>query len=160
MSQIIRFLASFTEIVVIQNACTNTTGCIGWKLNKKIYINNGYWSANLLDLLDHRNHRRIGAKSFAQNYENHQWLNTRTTKNIDVNTIKFTIQNGIKTITHNWCCGEIRRCWQLCNWIRLIGQTLLLHVITLKIRAPIIFLHAFATEPDSQSRKWRTMLSR
>ncbi|GFS85129.1 ATP-dependent DNA helicase [Trichonephila clavipes] len=40
--------------------------------------------------------------NIAENYKNHQWLSTRAilaAKNIDVNTINFTIQHGIPSET-------------------------------------------------------------
>ncbi|GFX41927.1 ATP-dependent DNA helicase [Trichonephila clavipes] len=40
--------------------------------------------------------------NIAQNYKNHQWLSTRAilaAKNIDANTINFTIQHGIPSET-------------------------------------------------------------
>jgi len=85
----------------------------------------------------------------AQNYKNHQWLSTRAilaAKNIDVNTINFTIQNGIpgETTTYKSIDTVVNQdevvnySTEFLNSLDLPGMPP--HVLTLKIGVPIILL--------------------
>ncbi|GFY08000.1 ATP-dependent DNA helicase [Trichonephila clavipes] len=103
-----------------------------------------------------------------QNYKSHQWLSTRAilaAKNIDVNTINFTIQHGILSETTTYkSIDTVENQDEVANYPTEFLNSLDLlgipqHVLTLKIGVPIILLRNInpprlcATEPDSQSRK-------
>ncbi|GFV65181.1 ATP-dependent DNA helicase [Trichonephila clavipes] len=87
--------------------------------------------------------------NIAQNYKNHQWLSTRVilaAKNIDVNTINFTIQHGIPSETTTYKSIDtvenqdevVNYPTEFLNSLDLPGMPL--HVLTLKIGVPIILL--------------------
>ncbi|GFU25446.1 ATP-dependent DNA helicase [Trichonephila clavipes] len=96
--------------------------------------------------------RRICAKVFpniAQNYKNHQWLSTRAilaAKNIDVNTISFTIQHAVPSETTTYKSIDtmenqdevVNYPTEFLNSLDLSGMPP--HVLTLKIGVPIILL--------------------
>ncbi|GFU70857.1 ATP-dependent DNA helicase [Trichonephila clavipes] len=87
--------------------------------------------------------------NIAQNYKNHQWLSTRAilaAKNIDVNTINFTIQHGIPSETTTYKSIDtvenqdevVNYPTEYLNSLELPGMPT--HVLTLKIGVPIILL--------------------
>ncbi|GFV39383.1 ATP-dependent DNA helicase [Trichonephila clavipes] len=87
--------------------------------------------------------------NIAQNYKNHQWLSTRAilaAKNIDVNTINFSIQHGIPSETTTYKSIDtvenqdevVNYPTEFLNSLDLPGMPL--HVLTLKIGVPIILL--------------------
>ncbi|GFV93748.1 ATP-dependent DNA helicase [Trichonephila clavipes] len=87
--------------------------------------------------------------NIAQNYKNHQWLSTRAilaAKNIDVNTINFTIQHGIPSETTTYkSIDTVENQDEVVNYPTEFLNSLDLpgmppHVLTLKIGVPIILL--------------------
>nr|XP_022912381.1 uncharacterized protein LOC111423374 [Onthophagus taurus] len=87
--------------------------------------------------------------NITQNYKNHQWLSTRAilaAKNIDVNTINFTIQNGIhgETTTYKFIDTVVNQDevvnypTEFLNSLDLPGMPP--HVLTFKIGVLIIIL--------------------
>ncbi|GFY20393.1 ATP-dependent DNA helicase [Trichonephila clavipes] len=87
--------------------------------------------------------------NIAQNYKNHQWLSTRAilaAKNIDVNTINFTIQHGIPSETTTYMSIDTAENQdEVVNYPTEFLTSLDLpgmppHVLTLKIGVPIILL--------------------
>ncbi|GFU77444.1 ATP-dependent DNA helicase [Trichonephila clavipes] len=83
--------------------------------------------------------------NIAQNYKNHQWLSTRAilaAKNIDVNTINFTIQHGIPSETTTYKSSDtvenqdevVSYPTEFLNSLDLPGMPP--HVLTLKIGVP------------------------
>ncbi|GFW35042.1 ATP-dependent DNA helicase [Trichonephila clavipes] len=87
--------------------------------------------------------------NIAQNYKNYQWLSTRAilaAKNIDVNTINFTIQHGIPSETTTYkSIDTVENQDEVVNYPTEFLNSLDLpgmppHVFTLKIGVPIILL--------------------
>ncbi|GFV55238.1 ATP-dependent DNA helicase [Trichonephila clavipes] len=87
--------------------------------------------------------------NIAQNYKNHQWLSTRAilaAKNIDVNTINYTIQHGIPSETTTYkSIDTVENQDEVVNYPTEFLNSLDLpgmppHVLTLKIGVPIILL--------------------
>ncbi|GFX49106.1 hypothetical protein TNCV_3077241 [Trichonephila clavipes] len=87
--------------------------------------------------------------NIAQNYKNHQWLSTRAilaAKNIDVNTINFTIQHGIPSETTTYkSIDTVENQDEVVNYPTEFLNSLDFpgmppHILTLKIGVPIIFL--------------------
>ncbi|GFU99553.1 ATP-dependent DNA helicase PIF1 [Trichonephila clavipes] len=87
--------------------------------------------------------------NIAQNYKNHQWLSTRAilaAKNIDVNTINFTIQHRIPSETTTYkSIDTVENQGEVVNYPTEFLNSLDLpgmppHVLTLKIGVPIILL--------------------
>ncbi|GFX64975.1 ATP-dependent DNA helicase [Trichonephila clavipes] len=87
--------------------------------------------------------------NIAQNYKNHQWLSTRAilaAKNIDVNTINFTIQHGIPSETTTYkSIDTVENQDEVVNYPTEFLNSLDLpgmppQVLTLKFGVPIILL--------------------
>ncbi|GFX94828.1 ATP-dependent DNA helicase pif1 [Trichonephila clavipes] len=87
--------------------------------------------------------------NIAQNYKNYQWLSTRAilaAKNIDVNTINFTIQHGIPSETTTYkSIDTVENQDEVVNYPTEFLNSLDLpgmppHVLTLKIGVPIILI--------------------
>ncbi|GFV16612.1 ATP-dependent DNA helicase [Trichonephila clavipes] len=89
--------------------------------------------------------------NIAQIYKNHQWLSTRAilaAKNIDVNTINFTIQHGIPSETTTYKSIDtvenqdevVNYPTEFLNSLDLSGMPP--HVLTLKFGVPIILLRS------------------
>ncbi|GFW38335.1 ATP-dependent DNA helicase [Trichonephila clavipes] len=88
-------------------------------------------------------------QNITQHYKNHQWLSTSAilaAKNIDVNTINFTIQHGIpsETTTYKYI-DTVENQDEVVNYPTEFLNSLDLpgmppHVLTLKIGVPIILL--------------------
>ncbi|GFX94737.1 ATP-dependent DNA helicase [Trichonephila clavipes] len=93
--------------------------------------------------------------NIAQNYKNHQWLSTRAilaAKNIDVNTINFTIQHGIPSETTYKSIDTVENQDEIVNYPTEFFNSLDLpgmppHVLTLKIGVPIILLRNISPPP-------------
>ncbi|GFV15903.1 ATP-dependent DNA helicase [Trichonephila clavipes] len=89
--------------------------------------------------------------NIAQIYKNHQWLSTRAilaAKNIDVNTINFTIQHGIPSETTTYkSIDTVENQDEVVNYPTEFLNSLDLpgmppHVLTLKFGVPIILLRS------------------